>query len=248
LKQTVARTRTLLFAVEFYNYFLQTTSLCPIPIRGALPGSDRLLFNANRRKKQALRYDFYEAWVPWSWDNADSWKLMLNSGRNLDHFLSRYMFSVNEWGLDKSGAGGFVDLNQELYNHTCVWVDLLTLAERWVLGVVFSEFFVCALWMFLCLELSVLRCSAFVIYCETYFALCDLLGTLFMESQWFVYLKVIRIVWYKKARTLNIIPVTYVIVFVYSHWCNNLFHKIGRGFANQFVLIKKRSQYLLFCF
>jgi len=24
--------------------FLQTTSLCPIPIRGALPGSDRLLF------------------------------------------------------------------------------------------------------------------------------------------------------------------------------------------------------------
>jgi len=41
---TVARTRTLLFAVEFYNYFWQTTSLCPIPIRGALPGSDRHLF------------------------------------------------------------------------------------------------------------------------------------------------------------------------------------------------------------
>ena len=36
---TVERTRTLLFAVEFYNYFWQTTSLCPIPIRGALPGS-----------------------------------------------------------------------------------------------------------------------------------------------------------------------------------------------------------------
>jgi len=41
---TVARTRTLLFAVGFYNYFWQTISLCPIPIRGALPGSDRLLF------------------------------------------------------------------------------------------------------------------------------------------------------------------------------------------------------------
>jgi len=40
---TVARTRTLLFEVWFYNYFWQTTSLSPIPIRGALPGSDRLL-------------------------------------------------------------------------------------------------------------------------------------------------------------------------------------------------------------
>jgi len=36
--------KTLLFEVRFYNYFWQTTSLCPIPIRGALPGSDRLLF------------------------------------------------------------------------------------------------------------------------------------------------------------------------------------------------------------
>jgi len=33
-----------LFEIGFYNYFWQTTSLCPIPIRGALPGSDRLLF------------------------------------------------------------------------------------------------------------------------------------------------------------------------------------------------------------
>jgi len=33
-----------LFEVGFYNYFRQTTSLCPIPFRGALPGSDRLLF------------------------------------------------------------------------------------------------------------------------------------------------------------------------------------------------------------
>jgi len=32
-----------LFEGGFYNYFWQTTSLCPIPIRGALPGSDRLL-------------------------------------------------------------------------------------------------------------------------------------------------------------------------------------------------------------
>ena len=37
--------KTLLFEVRFYNYFWQTTSLCPIPIRGALPGSDRLLFD-----------------------------------------------------------------------------------------------------------------------------------------------------------------------------------------------------------
>ena len=46
IDSTVARTRTLLFAVEFYKYFWQTTSLLysPIPIRGALPGSDRLLF------------------------------------------------------------------------------------------------------------------------------------------------------------------------------------------------------------
>ena len=36
--------KTLLFKVRIYNYFWQTTSLCPIPIRGALPGSDRLLF------------------------------------------------------------------------------------------------------------------------------------------------------------------------------------------------------------
>jgi len=30
---------TLLFEVGCYNYFWQTTSLCPIPFRGALPGS-----------------------------------------------------------------------------------------------------------------------------------------------------------------------------------------------------------------
>jgi len=35
--------KSLLFEVGFYNFFWQTTSLCPIPIRGALPGSDRLL-------------------------------------------------------------------------------------------------------------------------------------------------------------------------------------------------------------
>ena len=32
-----------LFEVRYYNCFWLTTSLCPIPIRGALPGSDRLL-------------------------------------------------------------------------------------------------------------------------------------------------------------------------------------------------------------
>ena len=39
LQQNRVRSITLLFEVGFYNYFWQTTSLCPIPIRGALPGS-----------------------------------------------------------------------------------------------------------------------------------------------------------------------------------------------------------------
>ena len=43
LQQDRVWSKTLLFDVGFYNYFWQTTSLCPIPIRGALPGSDRLL-------------------------------------------------------------------------------------------------------------------------------------------------------------------------------------------------------------
>jgi len=43
-QQNSFRSITLLFEVGFYNYFWQTTSQCPIPIRGALPGSDRLLF------------------------------------------------------------------------------------------------------------------------------------------------------------------------------------------------------------
>jgi len=45
LQQDRVRSITLLFDVGFYNYFWQTFSLCPIPIRGALPGSDRLLLN-----------------------------------------------------------------------------------------------------------------------------------------------------------------------------------------------------------
>jgi len=45
LQQNRVWPKTLLFEVGFYNYFWQTTSLCPIPIRGALPGSDRLLLN-----------------------------------------------------------------------------------------------------------------------------------------------------------------------------------------------------------
>ena len=44
LHQNRVRSITLLFEVGFYNYFWQITSLCPMPIRGALPGSDRLLF------------------------------------------------------------------------------------------------------------------------------------------------------------------------------------------------------------
>jgi len=44
-QQNSVRPKTLLFKVGFYNYFWQTTSLWPIPIRGALPGSDRLLFS-----------------------------------------------------------------------------------------------------------------------------------------------------------------------------------------------------------
>ena len=44
LQQNRVWPKTLLFEVGFYNYFWQTTSLCPIPFRGALPGSNRLLF------------------------------------------------------------------------------------------------------------------------------------------------------------------------------------------------------------
>jgi len=44
LQQNRVCPKTLLFDFRVYNYFWQTTSLCPIPIRGALPGSDRLLF------------------------------------------------------------------------------------------------------------------------------------------------------------------------------------------------------------
>jgi len=44
LQQNRVWPKTLLFEVGFYNYFWQTTSPCPIPIRGALPGSDWLLF------------------------------------------------------------------------------------------------------------------------------------------------------------------------------------------------------------
>jgi len=43
-QQNRVRPITLLFEVGFYNYLWQTTSLCPIPVWGALPGSDRLLF------------------------------------------------------------------------------------------------------------------------------------------------------------------------------------------------------------
>jgi len=48
LQQNRVWPKTLLFEVRFYNYFWQTPSLCPIPIRGALPGSDRLLFGLVR--------------------------------------------------------------------------------------------------------------------------------------------------------------------------------------------------------
>jgi len=51
LQQNHVWPNILLFEVGFYNYFWQTTSLCPIPIWGALPGSDRLLF----RYKYVLR-------------------------------------------------------------------------------------------------------------------------------------------------------------------------------------------------
>jgi len=44
LQQNHVCRKTLLFKVWFYNYFWQTTSVCPIPIRGALPSSDPLLF------------------------------------------------------------------------------------------------------------------------------------------------------------------------------------------------------------
>ena len=51
LQQNHVWPKILLFEVGFYNYFWQTTSLYPIPIREALPGSDRLLF----RYKYVLR-------------------------------------------------------------------------------------------------------------------------------------------------------------------------------------------------
>jgi len=38
-QQNLVRPITLLFEVRCYNYFWQTTSLCPIPFRGALRGS-----------------------------------------------------------------------------------------------------------------------------------------------------------------------------------------------------------------
>ena len=44
LQQNRVWLKTLLFEVGFYNYAWQTTSLRLIPIRGALPGSDQLLF------------------------------------------------------------------------------------------------------------------------------------------------------------------------------------------------------------
>jgi len=49
VQQNRVRSITLFFEVGFCNYFWQTTSLtvCPIPIRGALPGFDRLLLLHN---------------------------------------------------------------------------------------------------------------------------------------------------------------------------------------------------------
>ena len=52
-------TKTL-FEVRIYNYFRQTTSLCAIPIRGALPGSDRLLLVKVLLDKRALLGDKVE--------------------------------------------------------------------------------------------------------------------------------------------------------------------------------------------
>jgi len=50
LQQSRVWPKTLLFEIGFNNYLWQTTSLCPIPIRGALPGSDRHLFNVYLKK------------------------------------------------------------------------------------------------------------------------------------------------------------------------------------------------------
>jgi len=45
LQQNRIQLITLLFDVRFYNHFWQITSLCPKPIRGALPGSTGSCFN-----------------------------------------------------------------------------------------------------------------------------------------------------------------------------------------------------------
>jgi len=67
LQQNRVWSKTLLFEVGLYNYFWQTTSLCPIPIRGALPGSDRLLFKIsigahNRKTALLITYTFIAYW------------------------------------------------------------------------------------------------------------------------------------------------------------------------------------------
>ena len=58
-QQNSFRPITLWFEVRFYNFFWQTTSLCPIPIRGALPGSDRLLCTDDRGMNSGLYILFH---------------------------------------------------------------------------------------------------------------------------------------------------------------------------------------------
>jgi len=82
LQQNRVWPKTLLFEVGFYNYFWQTTSLCPIPIPGAIPGSDRLFFisflkeNDSKiylQKIHSTKQELQTIW--WSWDSRRSMAL-----------------------------------------------------------------------------------------------------------------------------------------------------------------------------
>jgi len=105
LQQNRVWPKTFLFEVGFYNYFWQATSLCLIPIRRTLPGSDRLLF----------KYKFFSPeYFAWNEATNFSFKLYfiadcrryLNKGVFLcfvslyqleTEFSERYLKRLNRW-------------------------------------------------------------------------------------------------------------------------------------------------------
>ena len=72
LQRNCVRPITLLFEVGFYSYFWQTTSLCPIPIRGALPGSTGSCFLDRVRFPETLKLFLRPKQVRWH----DDWLLL----------------------------------------------------------------------------------------------------------------------------------------------------------------------------